>query len=303
MSNRRSMSDSGLVALAGRAPGAEGAAANEQTDRACGQVWLVGAGPGDPDLLTLQAARLLATADVVVHDRLVGPGILALIPPAARRLYVGKRKSHHSLPQDDVNDLLIGLAREGLRVVRLKGGDPFLFGRGGEELLACRRAGVPCAVAPGVSAAVAASAAIGAPLTHRGLAQSVTFVTGHAAVSADGQTGDPDLDWDALARPHHTVAVYMGLSSAAMIAARLIEAGRSPATPVALIEKVSLGEERRLTATLADLPAAAASLSGPVILIIGEVASLAQAGEQAGEAAAPLVPGPAVTTPLRRVAS
>jgi uroporphyrin-III C-methyltransferase len=233
---------------------------------------------------------VLASADVVVHDRLVGPAIVALVPAAARRLYVGKRKSHHSLPQDDVNDLLVALAREGLTVVRLKGGDPFLFGRGGEELLACRAAGVPCEVVPGVSAALAAAASVGAPLTHRALAQSVTFVTGHAAAAPDGTWAEPDLDWGSLARANHTVAVYMGVSAAAGIAARLIGAGRSPATPVVIVEAASLPEERRVKAVLGELARAAEGMSGPAVMLIGEAAGLAQGADAgavgAGEAVA-----------------
>jgi uroporphyrin-III C-methyltransferase len=240
-----------------------------------GKVWLVGAGPGDPELLTLRAARILAAADVVVHDRLVSQEIIALAPASARRLYVGKRKSSHSLPQSDVNDLLVALAREGLSVVRLKGGDPFMFGRGGEELLACRAAGVECEVAPGISAAAAASASVGAPLTHRGIAQAVTFVTGHAQIGADGAAKAPDLDWAYLAKANHTVAVYMGLSTAPMIAARLMAAGRSGATPVVVVENASRAEERQVMTTLAGLPSAVRELDGPAILIIGEVAALA----------------------------
>ena len=257
--------DGRLVLLRGRA-----AARDANPLQAPGRIWLVGAGPGDPELMTLKAARVLSTADVVVYDRLVGEGVLALIGGQARRLYVGKRKSAHSVPQDQVNRLLVALALDGLEVVRLKGGDPFLFGRGGEEMLAAREAGLECHVVPGVSAALAASAAIGAPLTHRGIAQGVTFVTGHAA-----SDGEPDLDWAALARPNQTVAVYMGLSTAGRIAARLLAAGRSGATPVAVVENVSRGDERRLLTTLSDLPAAVAGLAGPAILIIGETAALA----------------------------
>jgi uroporphyrin-III C-methyltransferase len=183
---------------------------------------------------------------------------------------VGKRKSRHTLPQNDINALLVGLAREGLRVVRLKGGDPFLFGRGGEELEYCRAAGVEAHVVPGVTAALAAAAGAGAPLTHRGLAQAVTFVTGHAASG-----GEPDLDWPSLARTNHTVAVYMGLSTAARIAERLIAAGRQGSTPVAVVENASLPDERRLVTTLAGLAEAVQGLDGPALLIIGEVAALA----------------------------
>ncbi|QUD88740.1 uroporphyrinogen-III C-methyltransferase [Phenylobacterium montanum] len=235
-----------------------------------GVVWLVGAGPGDPELLTVKALRLLQGADVVVHDRLTPQPILDLAGPSARLIDVGKRKSRHTLPQDDINRLLVALAREGLKVVRLKGGDPFLFGRGGEEMLACREAGIEVHVVPGVSAALAASADIGAPLTHRGLAQAVTFVTGHAAGDAD-----PDLDWAALARANQTVAIYMGLTKAGRIAARLIAAGRAPSTPVAIVEAASQPDERRRVTTLAELEACVADLDGPALLIVGEVAALA----------------------------
>ena len=260
--------EAGLVSLRGGARAALGG----------GKVWLVGAGPGDPDLLTRKAARLLGMADVVVHDRLVSPDILALAAPGARKLYVGKRKAHHSVAQDDLNALLVALAREGLQVVRLKGGDPFMFGRGGEELQACRAADVACEVVPGVSAALAAAASAGAPLTHRGLAQAVTFVTGHAALD-DGEPGEPDLDWAALAKANQTVVVYMGLSTAPAIAARLTAAGRAPATPVLIVENASRSDERRALCTLATLPLAAQAFTGPAVLVIGEVAALADVAE------------------------
>jgi uroporphyrin-III C-methyltransferase len=250
-----------LVVLKGRA-GAEGASK--------GVVWLVGAGPGDPELLTLKALRLLQAADVVVHDRLTPRPILDLARPETRMIDVGKRKSHHTLPQEGINALLVGLAREGLMVVRLKGGDPFLFGRGGEELEYCRAAGVEAHVVPGVTAGLAAAAGAGAPLTHRGLAQAVTFVTGHAASG-----GEPDLDWASLARPNHTVVVYMGLSTAPRIAERLIAAGRAGSTPAVVVENASLPDERRVLTTLAGLGAAVKALEGPALLVIGEVAALA----------------------------
>jgi len=261
----------GLVALSGR-PGD----ADVRPPEAAGKVWLVGAGPGDPELLTLKAHRVLQGADVLVYDRLISQAILDLAPQSARRLYVGKRKSNHSVPQDDLNDLLAALAGEGLNVVRLKGGDPFVFGRGGEEMLACRAAGVSCEVVPGVSAALAASASAGAPLTHRGLAQAVTFVTGHAAPDQDGRGfGEPDLDWPSLARANHTVVVYMGLSTAEVISARLIAAGRAATTPVLVVENASQPHERRALTTLANLPQAAKAFDAPSILIIGETAALA----------------------------
>jgi uroporphyrin-III C-methyltransferase len=242
-------------------------------DGAGGGVWLVGAGPGDPELLTIKALKVLRIADVVVHDGLVSDEILDLAPARARRISVAKRKSRHSYSQDEINKMLVAFAREGLKVVRLKGGDPFIFGRGGEELEACREAGVACHVVPGVTAALAAGASAGAPLTHRGAAQAVTFVTGHAK---DG--GEPDLDWESLAKANQTVVIYMGLSMAAPIAARLMAAGRDGATPALIVENASRADERRIVTTLAGLAEAAAVLSGPALLIVGEAMALAQAG-------------------------
>jgi uroporphyrin-III C-methyltransferase len=244
------------------------------SDVPAGKVWLVGAGPGDPDLLTVKALRLLQSADVVVHDRLTPPALLDLARADARVVDVGKRKSRHTLPQDDINQLLVALAREGLKVVRLKGGDPFVFGRGGEELLTLREAGVEAEVVPGVTAALAAAAGAGVPLTHRGLAQAVTFVTGHAAVK-DGEAGEPDLDWPVLSRPNHTLVVYMGVTTAALLAQRLAAAGRAPSTPALIVENASRPDERRVLTTLTELPKAAAGLDGPALLVIGEVAALA----------------------------
>ena len=267
---RASKRGPGLVALRGRPGDADVRAP------VAGKVWLVGAGPGDPELLTLKAHRVLQAAEILVYDRLISKAILDLAPITARRMYVGKRKSNHSVPQADLNDLLAALATEGFNVVRLKGGDPFMFGRGGEEMLACRAAGVACEVVPGVSAALAASASAGAPLTHRGLAQAVTFVTGHAAPNqASGGFGEPDLDWPSLAHANHTVVVYMGLSTAEIISARLIAAGRAPTTPVLVVENASLPAERRALTTLAALPQAAMMFDAPSILIIGETAALA----------------------------
>jgi uroporphyrin-III C-methyltransferase len=245
------------------------------TEAVRGVVHLVGAGPGDPDLLTVKALRLLQAADVVVHDRLTPEPILRLARPGARLIDVGKRKSRHTLPQDDINALLVALAREGLMVVRLKGGDPFVFGRGGEELEALREAGVETHVVPGVTAALAAAAGAGAPLTHRGLAQAVTFVTGHAALTAEGEPGEPDLDWLVLSRPNHTVAVYMGLTTAALLGGQMIAAGRAASTPVLIVENASRADERRVLTTLGELQQATAGLDGPALLVIGEVAALA----------------------------
>lgn len=271
---RRSVDNSrrrgGLVVLRGTGEGAPG------------QVWLVGAGPGDPDLLTLKAARIISRASVIVHDGLVAPEILDLAPASARRISVAKQKSRHSYSQDEINRMLVAFALEGLEVVRLKGGDPFVFGRGGEELEACREAGVPCEVVPGVTTALAAAAGAGAPLTHRGLAQAVTFVTGHAA---KGRA--PDLDWKALARPNLTVVIYMGLSCAGEIAARLVDAGRAAATPALVVENASRADERRIRTSLGGLGAAVVGLTGPALLIVGEAMDLAQvAGAVAATAGA-----------------
>ncbi|MEI7573174.1 MAG: uroporphyrinogen-III C-methyltransferase [Phenylobacterium sp.] len=254
LSRRRS-----LVVVGGGA-GLHGAA-----PRVTGRVWLAGAGPGDPDLMTVRAVRVLSQADVVVHDGLVPEAILALAPDSARRISVAKRKSRHTYAQEEINRLLVGLASEGLNVVRLKGGDPFIFGRGGEELEACRAAGVPCEVIPGITAALAASASAGAPLTHRRSAQAVTFVTGHAAGDSE-----PDLDWEALARPNHTVVVYMGASTAGRIADRLIAAGRAPRTPALVVFRASRPDEVRCVTTLGALGEAATAESGPALLIVGE---------------------------------
>jgi len=246
-----------------------------------GSVWLVGAGPGDPDLLTVKALRVLKTADVVVHDGLVSDEILNLAPASARRISVAKRKSRHAYPQEEINRMLVAFALEGLTVIRLKGGDPFIFGRGGEELEACREAGVSCEIIPGVTAALAASAGAGAPLTHRGLAQSVTFVTGHAA-----RGEEPDLDWPSLARPNQTVVIYMGLSMAGTIAQRLLSAGRSAATPALIVVNASRVDEQRVLTCLGDLSLTASSLSGPALLILGEAMSLARLDQSPAELAA-----------------
>ncbi len=260
----------GLVVVGG------GAKLRGAAPRVTGRVWLAGAGPGDPDLMTVRAVRVLSQADVVVHDGLVPEAILALAPASARRISVAKRKSRHTYAQEEINRLLVGLASEGLNVVRLKGGDPFIFGRGGEELEACRAAGVPCEVVPGITAALAASASAGAPLTHRKSAQAVTFVTGHAAGDSE-----PDLDWEALARANHTVVIYMGASTAGRIADRLIAAGRAPGTPAMVVFRASRPDEVRCVTTLSALGEAAAAGSGPALLIVGEAMAEATALEPA----------------------
>jgi uroporphyrin-III C-methyltransferase len=235
-----------------------------------GHVALVGAGPGDPDLLTVRAARLIAEAEVVVYDNLVGPGVMALIDPAARRIYAGKQRAQHSMAQDGINALLVQLAREGARVVRLKGGDPLIFGRGGEELLALAQAGVPFEVVPGITAAHGASAYAGIPLTHREHAQGCVFVTGHL------KDGTCELDWAGLARRQQTVVIYMGLSGLATIAAQLIAHGLPPDWPAAVISKGTLPQQRVVTATLATVAeeAARAGLASPSLTIVGQVVQL-----------------------------
>lgn len=247
------------------------------TDDAEGHVAIVGAGPGDPELLTIKALRALQDADVVIHDRLVGDGVLDLIRRDAERIYVGKAMSDHSVTQDGIHDLLIAHARAGKRVVRLKGGDPFVFGRGGEELEALRLARVSASVIPGITAATGCAAAAGLPLTHRDHASAVTFVTGH------GVDGEPDVDWAALARSHHTAVVYMGLSRAAALTARLLEHGRAPETPVAIIENGTRANERVVTGTLAGIPdlVRTSQLGAPALIVIGEVAALADAARNA----------------------
>ncbi len=227
-------------------------------------VSLVGAGPGDPELLTVRAARLLAAAEVVVHDALVGSGVLDLVPPEAELIDVGKRPGR-PVPQELISTLLVELARSGRRVVRLKGGDPFVFGRGGEEALALLEAGVPFEVVPGVSSAVAAPAAAGIPITHRGVAASFTVVTGHR------RAGEPDVDWRSLARVGGTVVVLMGVSQRATIAAELIAGGLDPATPVAAVQSATTLDEvvaRCRLDELGEMP-----VESPAVLVIGAVAA------------------------------
>ena len=236
----------------------------------CGTVYLVGAGPGDPDLLTLRAARLLARADVVVYDHLVGADVLDLVGPGARRVYVGKERANHTLQQEDINALLARLAREHACVVRLKGGDPFVFGRGGEELQALAVLGVPFEVVPGITAACGVAAYAGIPLTHRDHAQGCLFVTGHL------KDGSCDLDWTALARPRQTVVIYMGLAGLPAICERLIAHGLPPHWPAAVVEQGTLPEQRVVVATLATLAQEVqrAGLRSPCLTIVGEVVQL-----------------------------
>lgn len=242
-----------------------------------GVVHLVGAGPGDPELLTIKALRLLGEADVIVYDRLVGDGILDLARRDADRFYVGKERSNHSVPQAQIHDLLVEQARLGKRVVRLKGGDPFVFGRGGEEVEALRQAGIEVHITPGITAALGCAASSGVPLTHRDHAQSVTFITGH---SKDGDHSNPlMLDWSALSAPHHTLVVYMGVATAREIATQMVRHGRDPDTPVLIVENGTRPDEHRTPATLATLEQtiAARASKAPALLIIGEVVSLYRA--------------------------
>jgi uroporphyrin-III C-methyltransferase len=235
-----------------------------------GTVYLVGAGPGDPQLLTLRAARLLADADVVVYDHLVGPDVLALAGRHAQKIYVGKERARHTLVQEDINALLVRLAHEHSCIVRLKGGDPFVFGRGGEELQALAAEGVRFEVVPGVTAGCGVAAYAGIPLTHRDHAHSCVFVAGHL------KDGSCDLDWPALARPRQTIVIYMGLAGLAHICERLVAHGLPRELPAAVVEQGTLLEQRVVSATLATIAdrVDAAGLQSPCLAIVGEVVRL-----------------------------
>lgn len=243
---------------------------NNPTQLQGGKVWLVGAGPGDPDLLTIKAARLIAQADTIVYDHLVGNGIMDLARSDARVIYAGKESSKHTMPQGDINQLLVELAREGLSVVRLKGGDPFIFGRGGEELETLAASGIPFEVVPGVTAAAGCAAYSGFPLTHRDHAQAVTFVTGHL------KDGTVNLDWLALARPGQTVVFYMGIGAAEEICRQMINHGLPSLTPAAVVRNGTLPTQQTLVATLGTLPQriAESGITPPALIVVGSVVNL-----------------------------
>ena len=262
------------------AAGLEDAAQGARAQQPCGEIYLIGAGPGDPDLLTLRALQLLQQADVVLYDRLVSEAVLSRVRRDAQRVFVGKRPGEHRATQERIHALLLQYARRGLRVARLKGGDPFIFGRGGEELDVLVAAGIPVVVVPGITAALGAAAAAALPLTHRGEAQSVTLVT------AMGE-GAEALDWRSLAAPAQTIVVYMGIAQLPRIVERLHAQGAPLERPVAIIERATLPEQRVVAGTLGDIAARAreAGVSAPALLIVGDVAARASRAAQAGASA------------------
>ncbi len=241
-----------------------------QTSTPGGCVYLVGAGPGDAQLLTLRAVRLLERADVVVYDNLVSADVLDFLPKAAERIYAGKRRNEHTMRQEQINALLVKLAQEGKQVVRLKGGDPFIFGRGGEELQTLAAHGVAFEVVPGVTAASGVSSYAGIPLTHRDYAQTCLFVTGHL------KDGTADLDWPSLVRLNQTVVIYMGLSGLPDICRQMMQHGAAATLPVAVVQDGSTATQKVVTGTLADIAdrVVAAGLRSPCLTIIGEVVKL-----------------------------
>lgn len=241
-----------------------------ELDNPVGEVYLVGGGPGNPDLLTFRALRLMQQADVVVHDNLVSPAVLDMCRRDADRIYVGKQRDNHALPQEGINDLLVRLAKEGKRVCRLKGGDPFIFGRGGEEIETLAANKIPFQVVPGITAASGVASYAGIPLTHRDHAQACVFVTGHL------KDNTMNLDWDMLARPHQTIVIYMGLLGLPTLSKELIAHGLAGSTPAAIIQQGTTSKQRVVTGTLETLPAIAAQsrLKPPTLIVVGSVVSL-----------------------------
>ncbi|MCP4956707.1 uroporphyrinogen-III C-methyltransferase [Photobacterium aquimaris] len=240
------------------------------TSTTIGKVILVGAGPGDPDLLTVKAMRLIQQADVIIYDRLVSDEIIALFPPHSQSIFVGKEAGNHCVPQQQINELLVKHALAGKQVIRLKGGDPFIFGRGGEELEALLPFNIPFEVVPGITAASGCAAYAGIPLTHRDHAQSVQFITGHL------KQGQDQIDWLSLARAKHTLVFYMGLNQSNVIRHKLSAYGMSLATPIAIIERGTTAQQRVLTGELAQIETLAKQAISPALIIIGSVTQLSQ---------------------------
>ncbi len=265
----RALSGDDRAAAAELARAIERAAA-ENAEAPRGEVYLVGAGPGDPDLLTFRALRLMQKADVVLYDRLTDQHVMNLVRREAERIYVGKQPDDHELPQGEISALLVKLAREGKRVLRLKGGDPFMFGRGGEEIEALAAHRIPFQVCPGITAAIGAAAYAGIPLTHRDHAQACVFVTGH------GKDGKIDLDWTALLQPRQTVAIYMGLRNVEALTREFVARGAAADLPAAIVDNATRPNQQVVVGTLGTLAAKAraAELSGPSIIIVGTVVTL-----------------------------